>query len=265
MIIDFHVHCFPDALAKRAIHELAERANLYPHSNGTINGTVKHIKDSGVDKFVLLNIATKPKQQRTINDWAISLINDDTVIPFGSIHPFCDDKIEELKRLHNAGIRGIKIHPDYQNFFVDDPCMDCVYEECGKLGMIISFHAGVDLGLSQIVHATPTMIAKAVKKHPGTTFIAAHMGGYWHWDEVLEQLCGINNLYLDTAYCGVTMPVKKAEEIIAAHGADRILMASDMPWEIPSESIKMIKSLNISESDKINIMGGNAEKLLNLI
>ena len=264
MVIDTHVHCFPDLLAKRAIPELSERAKLPPYSDGTIDGTKAVCRKAGVDKFLLLNIATKPKQQKIVNDWAISLLDDDMVIPFGSIHPLCEDKLEELERISKAGVKGIKLHPDYQSFFVDDPDMNDVYAKCGELGLIIILHAGLDLGLPDPVHATPERVARVTKMHPSTTFVAAHMGGFRVWDGVLKHLYGIENLYFDTGYCSENLPVKTATEIVKAHGADKILMASDLPWDSPTKSLEMIDSFDISEDDKEKIKGGNAKRLLAL-
>lgn len=264
MIIDTHVHCFPDLLAKRAVLELAERGTLYPYNDGTLDGAKKVCRNAGVDKFIHLNIATKPTQQKTVNDWAISLLNDDMAIPFGSIHPLCEDKLEELERIADAGIKGIKLHPDYQSYFVDDPSMDGVYDKCGKLGLIVILHAGMDLGLPDPIHATPDRVANIVRRHPSTIFVAAHMGGFRVWDGVKEYLCGLDNLYFDTAYCSLDLPLRTATEIIESHGADKILMASDLPWEDPAKTLKMIDLLEISESDKAKIKGGNTMKLLNL-
>lgn len=264
MVIDCHVHCFPDKLAERAIPELSQRATLTPFSDGTIDGTKQLCHSCGVDRFTLLNIATKPKQQQTVNDWAISLIDDPVVIPFGSIHPLCEDKLTELRRLKDAGIKGIKLHPDYQDFFVDDSYMDSVYAECGKLGLIISFHAGVDLGLPEPIHATPDRLAAVAKRHPNTTFIVAHLGGFRCWDDVLKELCGMQNIYFDTAYCARFMPVDIATKIIITHGADKILFASDLPWESPAHTREFIHKLDISDTDKDKIINQNAARLLGI-
>lgn len=262
IVIDTHVHCFPDKLAERAIPELSARANLPPYSDGTVDGTKELCRSCGVDRFVLLNIATKPKQQKTVNDWAISLVGDPVVIPFGSIHPLCEDKIDELQRLKYAGIKGIKLHPDYQSFFVDDPEMDGVYAECGRLGLVVAFHAGLDLGLPETVHAPPERLAVAVRRHPETTFVIAHLGGYRCWDGVLEHLVGISNIYFDTAYCARFMPIDIAEKVIRAHGADKILFASDLPWESPAQTKEFIQKLDIPKLDKQKIITQNAARLL---
>lgn len=264
MIIDTHVHCFPDKISLRAITELSERSGLKPYTDGSLEGTRKLTKSCGVEKFVVLNISSNPKQESNVNSWAISLLADPNAIPFGSVHPKSDNKIQEIDRLYNAGIKGIKLHPDYQEFYVDDPIMDDVYKKCGQLGLIVVFHAGMDIGLPEPVHATPERMKKIVNRHPNTIFVAAHMGGFRKWDGVLEHLCGINNLYFDTGFCYSDLSPEIACKIIKSHGAYKILFASDLPWESPALTLGFIHNLNIDNKEKEMIVYKNAARLLKI-
>lgn len=148
MIIDMHTHCFPDPLAKKAMPMLALRSgNPCPAFDGTASGLRESVISGGADRAAVLNIATNAHQQTKVNDFAISLLGDDVLIPFGSVHFESPDALSELDRLHDAGIKGIKLHPDYQGFFADDERMFPIYEKIGSLGMITVFHAGVDIGV----------------------------------------------------------------------------------------------------------------------
>ncbi len=141
MIIDFHVHTFPDKLAPRVIPKLSEAAGIEPQTDGTINDTLEKMKEWGVDRAVILNIATAPTQQNTINSVAAEN-NHLPLYTFGSVHPDGEDKISELKRIKELGLYGIKMHPEYQQFYVDDEKALPIYEECSALGLPIVFHAG---------------------------------------------------------------------------------------------------------------------------
>ena len=121
MIIDFHVHIFPDKIAKKAIGNLARISGLTPFTDGTIKDTMDKLKACGVDKAVFLNIATKPSQMTTINDEAARLNSMyENFTSFGSVHPDGENCLNELERINSLGIRGIKLHPDYQVFFAND-------------------------------------------------------------------------------------------------------------------------------------------------
>ena len=54
------------------------------------------------------------------------------------------------------------------------------------------------------------------------------------------------------------------EKIISKHGSDRILFASDCPWQSPALIAQKIDSLDISDDDKENIFFKNACRLLNI-
>ena len=172
MIIDFHIHTFPDALAERAVKKLSETAKIPSYTDGTVTDTLRKMKQWKVDKGVFLNIATKPSQQRTINDRCLSM-NDPRIIPFGSVHIDSEDRLEELERVKKLGMKGIKLHPDYQGFFFDDPRTYPVYERCADLGLIVVIHAGSDPVSPGVIHADPQAIARVLDRFPRLILVAA--------------------------------------------------------------------------------------------
>ena len=113
MLIDFHVHAFVDEIAEKAVTKLMQTANIIAYADGTEKGTREKLCEWGVDYGVLLPIATKPTQQTKINDWAVK-INKDNFISFGTINPYADNIAEECERIKSLGLKGVKIHPDYQ-------------------------------------------------------------------------------------------------------------------------------------------------------
>lgn len=263
MIIDFHTHCFEDSLAERAVASIAHAAAIQAKSDGTVGGIRASMKDAGIDKSVLLNIATKPHQTPRINQWAISIQADD-LIPFGTIHPDFEDWWDELSILQRAGIKGIKFHPDYQKFYVDDQKMFPIYERAAELGLILIFHAGVDLGLPAPYHCSPQRMMRVIRSFPGAKLIAAHMGGYKYWDDVERYLVG-EEIYLDTSYSLHEMSEEQFLRILSGHGHERLLFASDSPWGSQSEEVERIKAMALPDHVKQAVLGDNAAKLLGLV
>lgn len=264
MIIDFHTHCFPDKLAQRAMPTLALRSgNRTPAFDGTASGLKESVLSAGADKAVVLNIATNAHQQTKVNDFAISLLDDETLIPFGSVHFDSPDVLIELERLHDSGIKGIKLHPDYQGFFADDEKMFPIYEKIADLGMITVFHAGVDIGVPDPVHCTPDMLKKILPHFGGVPVIAAHMGGFLLWCEAAEKLGG-TGIYIDTAFSSCSLPPAWAKESIEAFGVKNVLFGSDNPWSSTEREAGYIHSLGLTDKETELILGGNAERLLGL-
>lgn len=234
-----------------------------PAHDGTSASLANLAKTDGVDYSVVLSIATNPKQQRSVNDFAISLKEIDGIIPFGSVHPDSDCALEELERLKENGIKGVKLHPDYQGFFVDDDKMLPIYEKIASLGLITVFHCGFDIGFPDPVHCTAKAFASVIDSFGNAPVVAAHLGGLCSADETVEYLAG-KNIYMDTAYCSGVMSPAWAKRIVAAHGADKILLGSDAPWNSPMQDIEFVKCLGLSEEEEKAILGENARKLLSL-
>jgi len=261
VIIDFHAHCFSPRIVEKAIATLVANSGVRaPFADGTTAGLLAAMDQTGIDACVIANIATNPRQQRAVNDFAISLLAEPRFIPFGSVHPDAPDAIEELRCLAAAGIKGIKLHPDYQEFFADEPRLFPIYEEIARLGLVTLFHAGVDTGLCDPVRATPEHLLRALPAFGGAPVVAAHFGGFLLWREVMEHLCG-QDIYFDTSYCARKIPPPWARRIVELHGKDRILFGTDLPWSDPQDELNLAKQVGGTEAD---ILGGNAMRLLGL-
>lgn len=263
LIIDFHTHCFPEKIAKNTIEKLSYvSGGLIPQTNGTAKSLLSLMDKDNVDKSVVLSIATNANQQKNVNDFAISL-KSERIIPFGSVYPFSEDWEEELERLKDSGIKGIKLHPDYQQFFVDDERFFPIYKKIEKLGFILIFHAGEDFGFPPPYKATPERLRKVVTLIE-TPVVCAHWGSLLMVDDVLKYLCDLDNCYFDTAFGYGTMPKARALSILEKKGTDKILFGSDSPWNAPSWDVDMLKTMGLTQEEEEKIFYKNAEKLLSL-
>lgn len=262
MIIDFHIHVFPDKIALSAIETLSTRSNIPAYTNGTIKDTLGKMKRDGVDVAVVQSIATNVKQTENVNNFAIQLNSNDNFIAFGSVHPHCDYK-KELDRLADAGIKGIKLHPDYQDFYIDDPEMQPIYEYILKKGFILLFHTGLDAGLPEPVHATPERIMNIMGLISGEKVCLAHMGGFAMHEQVQDLLIG-RDIYIDTSCVSEFLGVDILINLIKAHRRDRVLFATDSPWTPIDGALATINGLDIDNEYKEMILGSNAQRLLGI-
>ncbi|MBQ8536972.1 MAG: amidohydrolase family protein [Clostridia bacterium] len=264
MRIDFHTHAFPDAIAAKAIEKLAFSAGGLPHyTNGSYAELDNACRQAGIDVHVVLSIAVKPHQMQTVNNAAWQM-ESPSLVPFGSVHPYAPDCLEEARRLKDMGFKGVKLHPEYQGFEVDDPAIFPLYQLLGQLNLITVFHAGDDLGFATPPKCTPEKLKKALPFFEGGVVVAAHMGGMNRWLDVLKYLVGEQNLYVDTAYSHTHIPPAAALEIIRSHGPDKVLFGSDCPWGNIAQEIAFIQRLGLSPQEEEMILGGNAQRLLNL-
>ena len=271
MIIDFHTHAFPEKIAARTL-DVLRRGSLtvsgidcIPTTDGTTAGLIEQLDRAGVDMAVVLPIATKPEQTETINRVAAETYTQSNgrLISFGSVHPADSAAPDLVDRAAEMGIKGLKLHPEFQGVDIDSACSIAVLRRAAKNKMPVVIHAGNDIGLPPPVHSTPDMILRALDAVPELTLVAAHLGGWKMWDEVAEKLCG-TPLYFDTAFISEYITPSLARDIIRAHGADRVLFGSDSPWEAPSETLAFLQGIGLDESELTLIKGENAKKILKI-
>jgi predicted TIM-barrel fold metal-dependent hydrolase len=265
VIIDFHTHVFPEQMAEKTIRKMEEGANVKAFTNGTLQELKSSMKNSKVDISVLLPVATKPAQFETINRYAAEISGREGIISFGGIHPDTDHYKEELQEIKRLGLPGIKLHPDYQATFIDDPGMVRIIRYAAELELIVSIHAGFDIGLPDPIHCPPERAAKMLSQigHGNARIILAHMGGFGQWDEVEEYLVG-KNVWFDTSYTLGSLAKEQFRRIVRSHGADRILFGTDSPWSGQKECIQYITEMDLTEEETERIFWKNGAELLGL-
>jgi len=263
-IIDFHTHIFPDDLAERAISSLiASSPEVINHTDGTLRGLLESMGKSGIKHSVVLPVATKPSQVPVINQNCLRL-RSKRITAFGALHPQTPNVEQEITFLKENNIPGIKFHPEYQNFYVDDKALFPVYEQLSAAGLIVVFHAGKDPGPFTCDHALPCSLKTVHKNFPSLRIVAAHMGGWKLWDEVEQHLCGLP-VFLDTSAVSDYISEEQFKRIINKHGAENILFGTDSPWFDQYQMIKWIDSLDLGNSIKSRIFYENGRKLLTLV
>jgi predicted TIM-barrel fold metal-dependent hydrolase len=260
MLIDVHTHVFPDKIATRAVDSLAKRANLpLPELDGTVTGLLGSMSSVGIDCSWIANIATRPEQAGSILDWS-KLIRSDKIMPLASVHPDSATWKTEVFNIFEAGLRGIKFHPQYQGFVVDDPRLLPIYREIARLGLFVLFHAGYDLAFLEDNSAAPFRLANVHRKVPELTMIAAHLGGWRAWDEVIDCLVG-SEVYFDTSFMHDATP-RQREHIFLQHDRTRILFGSDSPWTSQKHALEQVHALPLDAEHRAQVLGGNAERLV---
>ena len=280
MIVDFHTHVFPEALAPRAIEEL--RHTLYgeyqPVSDGTVAGLIKNMDDWKIDVSVISPVIIKKEHVRKVNQWIAGVCSEkntgvcsekntgvcsDRLVGFGGVYPHGGDFKADIDHAVSLGLKGLKFHAEYQDFIVDDKHMLKIYDYALGKGLIILQHAGFDPGFRPPFKSSPKQFANIVGAMRGGIIVAAHLGGHDQWDDVEKYLVG-SGIYFDTSMGFEFYPHDQFMRIVKNHGADKILFGSDAPWSNAGTEIETLKSLDLPEDEKNAILGDNAKKILGL-
>lgn len=264
MRIDAHTHCFPDALAERAIGKMSVNDSLFPRCSGTLAGLLSVLDRDGIDACFVLNIATNAHQQDKVNAFAETINHyENRVYSFGSIHPDYPDIKGAAKRIKEAGLYGVKLHPDFMGFDIDDASFKPIFAACAEFALPVVIHSGIDPTSRGHIHAKPEAVAKILKEFPDLRLCAAHFGDASDSESVLRHLCG-KNVWFDTGFTALGVTPEGAKRILENHDPDKILFGSDMPWEAPSETMAFLETLGLSEKQKQKIFGKNAEAFIHI-
>lgn len=227
-VTDFHAHAFPDFLYQKAMAELTANAAEYrPFHDGSLAGLRAEMNRAGVGRAVVANIATRPGNAARILDWSLQIRSDD-IHPLGSVYPGDPAAPDEIAAFAAAGFKGIKLHPMYQNFTVDDPAVYPVYEHCARHGLFILFHAGFDVAFPGNVQAAPARFAALRRDFPDLVMIISHAGGWQAWKEAVDVLAG-GDYYIECSFA-TEMPPALLAELIRRHDPRKLLFGSDTPW-----------------------------------
>ena len=276
MIIDFHTHVYPDKIAARITEALGNVAEVDAYTDGTVGGLLDSMHTAGIDKSVILPVSTRKSQFDSITKFAKEINDKYTeLISFGGIHPDDDDIKGKLSYLKSNGFKGIKIHPDYTETFIDDERYINIIAEAHRQGLLVITHAGKDPAYSTI-HCPPKkgryMLDRVRELAPFEEpfFIFAHLGGNRLLPDVEKYLVG-QDCYIDISCSfsdlGHFSDSSDADivRVIKSHGADRILFATDSPWNDQKVYVERFRALEgLSDTEKEMILGANAEKLLGL-
>lgn len=268
-VIDSHCHIFPDKIALRATDSIDKFYHI--SESGVINGcgfvgTARALIDQcnsvGVEKCLVTSVATTPHHAQSINSFIAEEVKlfPDRFIGFGSLHPESEDLEEDAEHLIELGLKGVKLHPDIQNFKVDDPKVIKIFEICNEKNLPVLLHTGD----SRYDNSNPDRVGKILEMFPDLNVIGAHFGGWSIWDKAPQALYKYKNLYVDTCSSFYALSKEKAREIIDLYGADRVIFGTDFPMWKQEEELKFLFELGLSDEELQNILYNNLSLLLNI-
>ena len=261
-VIDSHCHIYPDKIAERAVHGTDNFYGAHSQCKGTVTDLIRRGDEAGIDRFVVQSVATTPKQVNSINDFIAQAVaqNPDRLIGLGTLHPDSEDLKADVKHILDLGFKGVKLHPDIQQFKIDDYRCLKIYELCESENLPILMHTGD----YRYDFSNPNRLLPILKIYTSLTVIGAHLGGWSVWDEAVSTLCDMPNLLVDCSSCFGFISRQKVEELIKLYGAERVLFGTDYPMWPPKEEIETFLQMDLSEADRRKIFFENAKKLFRI-
>lgn len=260
-VIDSHCHIYPDKIADKAVEGISNFYDLPMSYNGRATTLIEEGEKIGVKHNIIFSVATTPKQVSSINSFISDCVKNGQgrFTGLGSLHPDSEIIEEDIRNIKELGLKGVKLHPDFQKFRIDDEKLYPIYEACSD-NLPILLHTGD----YRYDFSNPQRMKNVLEKFPELTVIGAHFGGWSVWDEAVETLSDYDNFYVDTCSSFHWLKKDRAVEIIRKYGADKVLFATDFPMWSYEDEFEYLMSLELTEEEKRKILYENAAKLFDI-
>ena len=259
-ITDAHAHIFPKKISLKASKSIGHFYDIEMHHDGMAHVLAECEKEAGIERMLVCSTATTPHQVEAINDFIFEKCKKyPQFVGLATLHQDMEDPEREIERIIGMGLHGIKLHPDFQKFPIDDERMFPTYKVLEKKRLPILFHTGD----CRYDFSGPRRLINLMEHFPDLVCIGAHFGGYSEWEHA-RLYPKSENLYFDTSSSLWTMPKEEACEFIEYFGDDRFLFGSDFPMWTPKEELSRFLALGLSEETNKKILNGNFERLFGL-
>lgn len=260
-VIDIHTHAFPDKLAARAISTLEEVAPWRAVGKGTVRSLLKSMDAAGIDISVPCAIATRRDQEQGILQWCCK-IRSGRIEPFASVHPDTPDAGAWVRRIAEAGLAGVKLHPMYQECPADDPRMSVIFDAAADAGLIVAVHSGADIAFELgDDRASPQRLRAVIDRRSDLKLLCTHLGGWRVWDDAADRLTR-SGVFVETSFSLKFLSPQRTVELIRRYGTDRVMFGTDWPWRRQKEEVDAVRALPLSEKEIDAILRTNAAELL---
>lgn len=247
MIIDIHAHVGRTVNDKRLFHAIGA------HPAATAEDYIAAMDKAGITMgvtFGFLNLDNEYQAQ-------IQRKYPDRIISFAWINPRKANAVSEFEHcVEDLGIRGLKLHGWWHQFsYSDHILLDPLCEICDKHNLPILMHVMGDNPFTSPLHLEET-----AKNFRNLTFIMAHAGVPWLYDDALLVVKRTKNVVVDTTGIPGCWITKMAEEI----GPERIAMGSDYPLNYLESVVKIIEVAVPDQKLREWITGKTAARILGI-
>jgi predicted TIM-barrel fold metal-dependent hydrolase len=263
MVVDCHAHVYSDDIACKVIPRIEDVYGAKSVHPATVDGILSAMEAGGVDRALVLTSINRPEHVESTNSWCAGIQDSrEKLLFFGGLHPFFENPLEELERIKDLGLLGIKLQPNAQRFYPDDERFFPIYEKLSELNMGLAFHCGDEVIPFKPLYAHPKHFKQVLESFPDLIIQLAHLGGYKTWDS-LQSVLGYGNVWYDTAFCPRNISDKELLSIVEEIGVSRVLFGTDFPWTDPGREKRELE--RILAEDAVKVLEENPQRYLSLL
>ena len=261
-IIDSHCHIYPDKIAEKAVEGIGSFYDLPMCYDGKASTLIEKGNQIGVCHNIIFSVATTPHQVGSINSFISNCVKEGEgrFTGLGALHPDTENVASEIENIKALGLKGVKLHPDFQKFRINDERLFSIYKACSEAELPVLLHTGD----YRYDFSNPDRMADVLERFPELTVIGAHFGGWSVWEKANEILADYDNFYVDTCSSFHWLKKEEALNIIRKYGAHKVLFATDFPMWSYEKELEYFMELDLTDDEREKILWKNAAQLFNI-
>ena len=264
-VFDAHCHIYPESIAQKAVEGIDRFYGHLPFFNpydGTMGTLLRTGREAGISHFLVHSVATVPHQISSINRFIASAVtlSNGLFTGLGTLHPDSEHPEQDFSELAALGLKGVKLHPDFQRFEADSAKAMRIYELCAEADLPVLVHTGDH----RFDYSNPNRIASILRTFPKLRFVGAHFGGWSVWDDAVRMLSGFDNIVVDTSSTFYALGCDRGRELIRIWGADRVIFGTDYPMGSPQPEIDCLMEMGLTKEEYGRIFWENAARMYGL-
>lgn len=257
-ITDCHTHIYPEKIAEKASSGVGAFYDAPMKYVGNCGNLLDVGNNAGITNYWVYSVATSPSQVRSINRFIAEQCElHPEFVGFGTLHPDVENVEEEVENIIALGLHGVKFHPDFQKFLIDEdramPMYECI---AGRLPIIM--HTGDH----RYPYSEPERMARVLRRFPELDCVCAHFGGWSLWERAYESLYDTQCMVDTSSTFGFLKDDEASIKLIERWGTDRLLFGSDYPMWNSADELAMIRSYITDEEKLEDVLWRNAERFL---
>ena len=257
-VIDMHAHIFPEKIAAKATIATAEYFDLPepPNHYGSVGELLEVLGRARIDCAMVFSAATTAHQVEHINRYILSETEAHPgLIPCGTLHAGYEGYREELRWMREHGMYGVKLHPEFQHFVLDDERLFPMFQEMERSDMFLIAH----MGDPRVNVSGPARMRPIAETFPKLRCIAAHLGNWGDWDiEKIRPLAKLPNVYTDiSSSFNYTADHDALYAILGEYDPTHVFFGSDYPIWCPKKELERARGLKLPQGLLEDILFNN--------
>jgi predicted TIM-barrel fold metal-dependent hydrolase len=260
-IADAHTHIYTDKIAAKA----ANAIGAYYETDMAVKDPVSSVllqegARIGVERYLVCSAATTLHQVDSINHFiAQECQSHPEFVGLGTAHQDVTDPDALMDQIVDLGLHGIKLHPDFQKFNIDDPAMMPLYQSATEHGLVILFHVGDD----RVDYSSPERLARVLDKIPDMKCHAAHFGCCRLWKKRPLALAGADIMY-DTSSMTKWASADEVRSLIDEIGIEHLMFGTDFPMWDHRKELDRIFALGLTHQEYTQLFYDNFARFYEL-